>query len=113
MENTASPKVQKKNLAEGKGVSQEVQPFEVTLSDYERLFTLLEWFIKPILTREIERKNINTTAANLTWLAWMNTKQMMTAFATSGLSYEETVGWMEEEAAQRVQEAKEFSNNLK
>lgn len=78
--------------------------FTVHIQDYQALFNILEGFVKPAIEREINRRNINNHAANLQWLAWQNTKRMMTAIASSGVDYEELITWLEACAKQRKEE---------
>jgi hypothetical protein len=67
-----------------------------TAEDYERLFALLEWWVKPLLEREIERQRISSDIANHGWIAWLNTKQVVMAMLRSGLSAGEVIEMLEE-----------------
>jgi hypothetical protein len=67
-----------------------------TEADYIRLFELLDWWVKPLLEREIERQQITSDLANHGWIAWLNTKQLVMAMLRSGMSVGEVIEWLEE-----------------
>lgn len=76
----------------------------LTSADFKGMFALLEYFIKPLLAREIERENIDRGEANARWVAWMTSKRLALAMSRSGIDPEELIAWLEACAKERKAE---------